>query len=358
MKSALSKKNIVIFIVIAAIIIIGVILRNTYLKQETYDGLAMGNGRLEATEIDISTKLAGRIKDIQVDEGDFVKAGQVLAHMQIDVLEAQLAEAQAQYNRSLTAKSSAYAEIKLRESNVEAAKATVIQRKSEFDAADKRFLRTEELVKRNAISRQQLDDDKAAMRSSEAAILAAQAQVAAAQAAVEAAKSQAIGAEAAVKAAQATINRIQADIDDSQLVAPRDGRVQYRIAQPGEVLGAGGKILNLIDLSDVYMTFFLPEAEAGRLTIGSEAHIIIDALPKYVIPARVTFVASAAQFTPKTVETANERQKLMFRVKAQIDKELLQKYIELVKTGVPGVVWIKTSPDAQWPDKLMVNVSL
>ncbi len=101
--------------------------------------------------------------------------------------------------------------------------------------------------------------------------------------------------------------------------------MQYRIAQPGEVLASGGKVLNLVDLSDVYMTFFLPETVVGRVALGSEVHIVLDAAPQYVIPARVSYVASTAQFTPKTVETASERQKLMFRVKARIDPALLQK---------------------------------
>ena len=80
-------------------------------------------------------------------------------------------------------------------------------------------------------------------------------------------------------AAEATIARIEADIDDSELKAPRDGRVQYRVAQPGEVLAAGGKVLNLVDLTDVYMTFFLPETVAGKVALGSEVHLVLDAAP-------------------------------------------------------------------------------
>ena len=159
-----------------------------------------------------------------------------------------------------------------------------------------------------------------------------------------------------VTAAEATIARVQADIADSQLRSPRDGRVQYRIAQPGEVLGGGGKVLNLVDLCDVYMTFFLPETVAGKVALGSEVHIVLDAAPGYVIPAKVSFVASVAQFTPKTVETASERQKLMFRVKAQIDRELLRKHLQQVKTGLPGVAWLRLDPQAPWPAELAIKV--
>ena len=111
------------------------------------------------------------------------------------------------------------------------------------------------------------------------------------------------------------------------------------------MLGAGGKVLNIVDLSDVYMTFFLPTAAAGRVAIGSEVHLVLDAAPQYVVPARVTFVADVAQFTPKTVETAEERQKLMFRIKAKIPPDLLKKYIRQVKTGLPGMAYVRLDPE-------------
>ncbi len=150
--------------------------------------------------------------------------------------------------------------------------------------------------------------------------------------------------------------RDQADIDDSALKSPRAGRVQVRVAQPGEVLGAGGRVLNLLDLSDVYMTFFVPETAAGRIALGSEVRLVLDAAPEYVIPARVSFVASQAQFTPKTVETASERQKLMFRVRAQIPPELLRRHLEQVKTGVPGMAWLRTDASHEWPANLAIKL--
>ena len=122
------------------------------------------------------------------------------------------------------------------------------------------------------------------------------------------------------------------------------------------VLPSGGKVLNLVDLSDVYMTFFVPETVVGKLALGSEVRVVLDAAPQYVIPAKISYVASTAQFTPKTVETANERQKLMFRVKAQFSRELLQKHLDVVKTGLPGVAWLKLDSQAKWPPKLELKV--
>jgi HlyD family secretion protein len=161
-----------------------------------------------------------------------------------------------------------------------------------------------------------------------------------------------VDAEASIDAARAAIESIKADINDSTLMAPRDGRVQFRVAQPGEVLAAGGRVLNLVDLGDVYMTFFLPTAQAGRVAIGADVRIVLDAAPQYVIPAKASFVANVAQFTPKTVETEEERQKLMFRIKAHISPELLRRYIEQVKTGLPGRAFVRLDSNAEWPPQL------
>uniref|UniRef100_UPI00333F11E5 HlyD family secretion protein n=1 Tax=Castellaniella defragrans TaxID=75697 RepID=UPI00333F11E5 len=319
-------------------------------------GFEQGNGRIEATEIDIATRLAGRIAQILVNEGDFVQAGQILAIMNLDSLQAQLEEAQAYERQAGHAVNAAEAQIALRESDVTAAQAVVKQRESDLFAAQRRLNRSSTLAKRGATSQQELDDDRAQLHSAEAGLAAAKAQVVSAQAAVSAAQADWVGAKSAVTAAAATVARIQTDLEDSRLKAPRDGRIQLRVAQPGEVLSVGGRVLNMLDLTDVTMTFFMPEITAGKLAIGSEARIILDAVPHYVIPAEISFVASQAQFTPKTVETASERQKLMFRVKARIPKDLLEKHLEQVKTGLPGVAWVRVDTAQPWPEFLTVRL--
>ncbi len=319
-------------------------------------GFVQGNGRIEATEIDIATKLPGRLAEVLAAEGDFVQAGTALARMDVAALQAQRSEAVARHAQAQHGVATAHAQVALRESDLRATQAQVALRESELDAAQRRLARSTELARDGASSQQELDDDRARERSARAALTAAQAQVDAARAAIQAARTQVTGAEAQVAAAQASIERIDADLHDATLTAPRDGRVQFRIAQEGEVLGAGGRVLNLVDLSDVYMTFFLPETAAGRVAIGSEARIILDAAPHIVIPATISFVSATAQFTPKTVETASERQKLMFRVRAQIDRELLARHLQQVKTGLPGVTWVKLDANTPWPATLQPNV--
>lgn len=320
------------------------------------DGFASGNGRIEATDIDVATKLPGRIIAINVDEGDFVQPGQILASMDTASLEAQLTQARADVARAQNAILTARALVAQRQSEKDAAQAVVLQRQAELDAADKRFHRSDVLVQRNALARQQLDDDRANMLSARAALVASRAQVLSAEAAIRATESQVIEAESNLDAVKASVTRLQVDVDDSQLKTDRIARVQYRVAEPGEVLQAGGKVLNLVDLTDVYMTFFLPTRQAGRVAMGSDVRLVLDAMPQSVLPAKVSYVASVAQFTPKTVETEVEREKLMFRLKARIDPALLRKHLKQIKTGLPGVAYVKLDDTAQWPERLQVNV--
>jgi len=267
-------------------------------------------------------------------------------------LQAQLRQAEAQLRRASIGIDTAKSLVVQRESEKKAAAAVIAQRKAELDAAERRLQRSETLIRTNAVPQQTLDDDRAAANGATAAVAAAEAQLAASDAAINAAKAAVVDAEASVEAAKAAIESIKADINDSTLRAPRDGRVQFRVAQPGEVLAAGGRVLNMVDLSEVFMTFFLPTAQAGRVAIGSEVRLVLDAAPQWVIPATATFVANVAQFTPKTVETQEEREKLMFRVRAHISPDLLRRHIEQVKTGLPGRAYVRLDPNAQWPASL------
>ncbi len=104
------------------------------------------------------------------------------------------------------------------------------------------------------------------------------------------------------------------------------------------------------------MTIFLPAADAGRVAVGDEARIILDPIPDYVIPATVSFVAADAQFTPKTVETADERAKLMFRMKLKVDPQVLQQFYTRVKTGIRGMGFVRTKADVEWPADLEVKL--
>jgi HlyD family secretion protein len=288
-------------------------------------GFAFSNGRIEATEVDVATKLPGRIAAVSVREGDRVEAGDTVARLDTENLEAQLRQAEAERRRSVQER--------------EHALAVVEQRDSELAFARRELERLERLASQERfVSEEELD--------------AARTRRLTAQAALRAARVRVVATEAAIEAAQASIERIGVDIADSVLHAPRAGRVLYRLVEPGEVLGVGGKAATLLDLRDVYMVIFLPEMDAGKLALGAEARIVLDAAPDYVIPASVSFVAAQAQFTPKHVETRSAREKLAFRIKVQIDPELLARYEPLVKAGIPGVAYVRLDPRAEWPEHL------
>lgn len=289
-------------------------------------GIAKANGRIEAERVDVATKLAGRLKEVLVKEGDSVKKGQTLAVMDTAELEAQMNDAKAEARQA--------------ERQLDQAIALLAQRNSELTLTKQELDRAQKLAAKGYTPNEVVDQRTSAKISAEAAVNSAHAQIDVAKAAIE--------------SATARVARIQTYLDDSILTAPRSGRVQYRLALPGEVLAAGGKVLTLLDVTDVYMTVFLPTNEAGRLAIGAEARIIFDAAPQYVVPGYISFVATEAQFTPKYVETQSEREKLMFRVKVQLPADVLEKYSALVKTGVPGVAYIRLSPSVQWPDNLTV----
>ena len=350
------KKLIIAMLVVcsAALAFYGVKSYRNY-KMHHQKGFASGNGRLEATEVAIASKLSGKLEAVYVDEGDYVKKNDKLALMQLNVLNAELAAAKAELGQAMAKQSQANAQVGVKQSELAAAKANMKQKQSSFDGAKKRYERAKELLKNNALSEQMVENDETHYLTCQADLSAATAEVMQSEAELKAAQAEMLGAAANIQAAKAKIDRVQADIDDSLLVSPLDGRIQYRVAEPGEVLNAGGRVLNLVDLSDVYITFFLPEQIAGKVKLGADVRIVLDAIPDTPIPAKISFVSSVAQFTPKTVETEVERQKLMFRIKAKIAPELLKQYVEYIKTGLPGVAWVRLDDQAAWPDFLKLK---
>ena len=292
------------------------------------EGIAKTNRRIEATQIDVSAKYAGRLASVNVNEGDEVTAGQEIARISSPETEAQLRGAQAQ---ELTAKQT-----------VAEAEALIAQRKSDLEFANNDVERGKPLVEKGYMTKQMFDQ-----RVTKAEV---------AQAALHAAEAQDEAAQSQIKNAQAEVERIEAILVDLTLMSPRSGRVQYLIHRAGEVVDAGTRILTILDLNDVYMTIYLPAAQAGRLAIGDEARMILDPFPQYVVPATVSFVATEAQFTPKSVETAEEREKLIFRVKLQVDPKVLGKYHTEVKTGVRGLGFVRTDSNVPWPDDLVVKL--
>lgn len=316
------------------------------------EAFASGNGRIEATSVNVATKTSGRLLELKVREGDDVVAGQVIARMDTATLEADLHEAEAQVRRAKVAKTIAQANVAQRQSEKSTVSALLAQRESELALTDKDLQRTQQLIDKGFVSPQKLDVDKTRKSSAAASARAARSQQSEAQSAIHAAQAAVRETQSAIEAAEARVEKIKADISEASLKAPIGGRVLYRLAEPGEVLGAGGNVLTLLDITDVYMTIFLPTSQAGRVSIGADARIVLDVRPDISIPAKITFVSPEAQFTPKSVETRTEREKLMFRIKVKIPQDLLKAHAKRVKTGLPGVAYVRLDANAAWPDSL------
>ncbi|MCR9085713.1 MAG: efflux RND transporter periplasmic adaptor subunit [Rhodobacteraceae bacterium] len=288
------------------------------------EGFVAGNGRIEAEQVEIAPKTAGRVESVFAAEGALVEKDDVLVEMDTEELAAQLDKANA--------------EIALARQGEAEAEAIVLQRQSELRLAQHELDRADTLVASDRISEAVFDERETARDVAKAVLGAARARVAT--------------ATSQIAAAEAESRRIATQIDDSTLVAPMPGRVLYRLAEAGEVVNAGGPILTLLSLEDVYMEVFLPAHEAGLLPIGAEARIVLDALPDYAIPASVSFVSPEAQFTPKQVETLDEREKLVFRVRVRIPPDLIAGRIEHVKTGLRGVAVVRLDASQPWPEQL------
>lgn len=287
-------------------------------------GIAWSNGRIEADEIDIQTKFAGRVAVLYADEGDIVSRGQFVAEMdtrdQQDALHRDEATAQ-QADKAL-----------------DEARANILQQQAAVELARKQVARTERLLKNDYATHELYDQQKQQLDGALAAQMMAVARLG--------------QAEQAAAAARHQVALDRTNIADNSLVAPKDGRIAYRISNVGEVLGAGGKVFTMLDFSYVYMDVYLPMAEAGKVRIGDEARIVLDARPDRPIPARVSFLANQAQFTPKAVETKSERDKLMFRVRVRLDEQQARAFIDSAGTGLPGLAYIRIDPSVSWPAQL------
>jgi len=293
-------------------------------RERLPDGFVQGNGRIEAEQVEIAPIIAGRVVNVLVEEGSLVAPGDVLVEMDTDELSAALDRAEAQVALA-------------RQAKVEA-EAVVVQRQSELLRASHQLERGRALLSGQNISESVFEERETVHKVAEAVLGAARARVAT--------------TESQIAAAEAEVRRIATQIEDSTLFAPMPGRVLYRLAEPGEVVGAGEPVLTLLSLKSVYMEVFLPAREAGLLPIGAEARIVLDALPDFAIPAAVSFVSPEAQFTPKQVETMSEREQLVFRVRVRISQDLVAGRIEHVKTGLRGIAVIRLTPDSAWPEAL------
>ena len=302
-----------------------------YEASQLPPGIVSINGRVEATQVDISTKIAGRVIEIVPHEGDMVSPGEVVARIDTSQTEPQLHQAQAS--------------AQLARQTLVTKQASVASDVAQLELANEQMRRTAALVEKGWSTHELYDQRVQQLKSADAALKAAVSQV--------------DEARASVTTADAKVAELQAVVDDSTIKSTVQGRVQYRLVEPGAVLPQGGKIATVIDLSDVYTTVFLPAPQAGRLKVGNDpdaARLVVDAYPEYVFPASVSFVAPESQFTPKTVEVQSEREQLVFRVKLQKPPGVLKGMEEQIKSGLRAVAYVRLDPAVEWPTRFAIKL--
>jgi HlyD family secretion protein len=229
-------------------------------------GISWGNGRLGGDEIDIDTKFAGRIAELRADLGDMVTAGQVVAVMDTRDIQQTFEKAEAQ--------------VKAAQRAIEEANENLVQQQTQQTLAAQELDRAQTLLKQGYATQELFDQQKQALDGANAGLIAA--------------KERVEEAKRALEALQHDVGLYKVNIADNSLVAPRAGRIQYRIMNIGEVLPAGGRVFTMLDIGYVYMDIYLPPLEAGKVRIGTDARILLDAYPNTPIPAQVFFVASEA----------------------------------------------------------------
>lgn len=402
---------ILIALILAVAVAFAVYMNYKRTADTTPEGFASSNGRLQLQNIDVASLRAGRVSQVLVHEGDLVEKGTLLVTLSSEELDTQLQGAEAAKSQAEAAKLQAEG----RKSQAQAAKAraegavtramgtekraeggyartqggvnqadaVIAAKKAQLQIALDNLNNTKALRKDDLVSIAELQQREQAYQAAKAEVLAAQAakaQAAAggteAQAGIAEAQSGIAEAKAAVAEAQAGINQAQAGIEQAQaginqaqsqinrvksiqsdmyVRAPQAGRVEYRIVEVGNVIAPGSKVVTLVDPNDVYLEIFLPTDSSNQVQIGSPARIVLDGI-KAVLPAKVSFVANQSQFTPKSVETKNEREKMMYRVKLSLDPQVASRYQTLLKGGMTAQGYVQLDPSKAWSKDLEVKM--
>lgn len=329
-----------------------------YQQQESTalpDFVFHSNGRLELNRLDVASLYPGRVERVLVAEGDAVKANEVLVELSSAQSSGQLAAAQAATLRAAELVQRARAGVTQAQQAVARADAEIAayrqqQKVAKLELDNAKQMRREDLVSASELAKRQADFERAT-----ASVKAAQAARAEAQAAVAQGQAAVAEAEAGVKQAQAQADTAASADADMAIRSPLTARVEYRLVEPGTVIGAGSRVISLLDPADVSMNVFLPNATVGGLRVGDDARLVLDGIDA-VFPAQVSFIASEAQFTPKAVETADEREKLVFRVKLKVPAEVAQRYDRLLKGGMTGDGYVRRDSSQAWPLALEVRL--
>ena len=353
-----------IFLVIG-VIVIG--LAWFFWRQQTNkvpEGFLVAGGRIEGREVNVSSRVQGRVLKLLADEGNAVKKGQILAVLDSEQIQAQVISAQenlkaaqlqneqAGYDLDYTRRNSDAAILSAMAS-AENVQAQLEKAKAVRQIAESNYRRYLKLYRDGAVSAREFDSKKLDYDSSMADVNAviqlheaAKANLAAAQSskiAIEIKQKQFEASQANVEAYRGKLAELLANQKELQVQSPVDGTIITRPVEAGQVVNAVSPLFVIIDLQNIYMKIYIPEQQVGKLRLGSEARIYVDAYRDKYFAGKVTRISDQAQFTPKNVETKEERVKLVFAVEVAVENP-----DGLLKPGMPGDVILRWKEDLPW----------
>ncbi|CBE69183.1 MAG: HlyD family efflux transporter periplasmic adaptor subunit [Candidatus Methylomirabilis oxygeniifera] len=309
----------------------------------------VANGTIEATEVEVSSKLPGRLAQLLVKEGDQVQANQVIARLDTSEIEAEVTQAQAALAMAGAQLKELLAGSRLQE--IEEARANLQQAEDNLKLAKDEWDRFDNLFKEGAISAQERDQAKNKVEVASSQVRATReryelVRVGPRPETIEAARHER-------DRAKATLGMAQVRLRDSTILAPLTAIVLTKRAEQGEVVNPGFPIVILIDPDDLWLRVYIPESEIGLVSIGQEASVAVDSFPNRRFEGKVVEISSKAEFTPRTVQTKKERVNLVFGVKIRLNN-----HERLLKSGMPADAEIKTGgegsqrtgrlPSADW----------
>ena len=279
------------------------------------NGRIRASGTVECTEVNVAAKIPGIIQTVTPQEGDRIDSGTVVAGIDHSDLDWQLAQAQAgldaaQANFQLALNGA-------RVEDVNQAEAAVRQAQVQVSAGRTDLERIRQLASEGTVTQKQLDDAETRVQTATAALEIAQASHARLVAGTR--TEQIAARRAAVRQAEARISSIEQRIQDCTVRAPLSGTVTHRLSEPGEMAAMGTGLVTISALNRAWLKVYLNEVDIGRIQLGQQVNVFLDAAPEQARHGVVTFISPTAEFTPKNVQTPEDRVKLVFGVKVTLD---------------------------------------
>jgi HlyD family secretion protein len=303
-------------------------------RDKTDDGVIHLNGRIEAPTVDLGPKVPGRIVEVLVREGDHVKAGALLARL--DLGETSIAVEREQAGvRSAQARAEDLV-AGARDTEIAAADAEIADRRAAVGLAEKETERQRFLLDRKVGTQRDYDRARTDLERTRAALKVSQERAKGLREGTRVKQTQAAKAEA--ERAQAILKQSVVVARENEIRAPADGVIVHRLAEPGQLVGAGQPALTMAFANRLYVRTFIPETKLGRVTMGMPARVTVDAYPGREFPAHITEISPDAEFTPKAVETKSERVNLVYGAKADLDRG----WKEPLVPGQPADVVVRT----------------